>query len=107
MSFRLTNAPATFQQLINELVSEFLDLTVLAYHDGTLIYYEKSSLTRQARLSCTQECQRPQSHFYSFEMGFPARSYRIPQLLRPPSRSIHEPQSNPSRHGMAQSRQRS
>ena len=40
MPFRLTNAPATFQALINNTLREYLDIFVIAYLDNILIYLE-------------------------------------------------------------------
>jgi hypothetical protein len=38
MPFRLTNAPATCQALINNVLREHLDIFVIAYLDNILIY---------------------------------------------------------------------
>src|SRR5438067_1850393 len=38
MSFGLTNAPATFQSLINAMLQEYLDIFMVAYLDDVLIY---------------------------------------------------------------------
>ena len=38
MPFRLTNAPATFQHLINNIFSDLLDICILVYLDDILIY---------------------------------------------------------------------
>ena len=38
MPFRVTNAPATFQCLMNQIFREELDAFVLVYLDGILIY---------------------------------------------------------------------
>ena len=38
MSFGLTNAPASFQELINDTLREYLDIFVLAYLDDILIF---------------------------------------------------------------------
>jgi Reverse transcriptase (RNA-dependent DNA polymerase) len=38
MPFGLTNTPATFQQLINDTLREYLDDFVLAYLDNVLIF---------------------------------------------------------------------
>ena len=40
MTFGLTNAPATFQNFINDLLCPFLDLFVTAYLDDILIFSE-------------------------------------------------------------------
>ena len=45
MSFELTNAPATFQALINTTLCKYLDLYVTAYLDDILIY-TKSTLKK-------------------------------------------------------------
>ena len=38
MPFRLTNAPSTFQDMMNHVLSDVLDIGVLAYMDDILIY---------------------------------------------------------------------
>ena len=38
MPFRLINAPASFQSLINDMLREFLNETTLAYIDDILVY---------------------------------------------------------------------
>jgi len=38
MSFGLTNAPSTFQDMMNHMLSDVLDVGVLAYMDDILIY---------------------------------------------------------------------
>ena len=38
MPFRLTNAPAAFQRLMNNIFSDLLDICVLVYLDDILIY---------------------------------------------------------------------
>jgi hypothetical protein len=38
MPFRLTNAPAVCQALINNVLREHLDITVVAYLDDILVY---------------------------------------------------------------------
>jgi len=38
MPFRLTNAPSTFQEMMNHVFSDLLDIGVLAYMDDILIY---------------------------------------------------------------------
>ena len=40
MPFRLTNAPATFQSYINNVLREYLDVFVTVYIDDILIYLE-------------------------------------------------------------------
>jgi Reverse transcriptase (RNA-dependent DNA polymerase) len=41
LPFGLTNAPATFQRLINEMLYEYLDDFVIAYLDDILISTDK------------------------------------------------------------------
>jgi hypothetical protein len=38
MAFRMTNAPASFQNMINEIFKDMINLGVVAYIDDTLIY---------------------------------------------------------------------
>ena len=38
MSFRLTNAPATFMDLMNKVFKEYLDLFVIVFIDDIIIY---------------------------------------------------------------------
>ena len=40
MLFRLTNALATFQELINNVLRPYLDIFIIAYLDDILIYLE-------------------------------------------------------------------
>jgi Reverse transcriptase (RNA-dependent DNA polymerase) len=40
MSFRLINAPATFQLLVNDTLKGYLDIFYVAYLDDILIYSE-------------------------------------------------------------------
>ena len=47
MSFGLTNAPATFQALINITLQAYLDIFVIAYLDNILVY-TKSTLKKHA-----------------------------------------------------------
>ena len=42
MLFGLTNAPATFQALINTTLCKYLDIFVTAYFDDILIYTKKT-----------------------------------------------------------------
>ncbi len=44
MLFGLTNAPATFQSLINNTLREQLDKTVLVYLDNILVYTKSNNL---------------------------------------------------------------
>ena len=41
MPFSLTNAPSTFQDMMNHIFSDILDLDVIAYMDDILIYTQK------------------------------------------------------------------
>ena len=47
MPFELTNAPATFQSLINTTLQKFLDILVTAYLDNILVY-TKSTMKEYA-----------------------------------------------------------
>ena len=38
MPFKLTNAPATMQALVNDVLREYLDVFYIAYLDDILIY---------------------------------------------------------------------
>ena len=38
MSFRLTNAPATFQAFINNILRKYLDIFIIIYLNNILIY---------------------------------------------------------------------
>lgn len=38
MPYRLTNAPAVFQSMINKIFSDMLNLFVIAYIDNILVY---------------------------------------------------------------------
>ncbi len=40
MPFGLTNAPATFQDYINKILTEKLNVFVIVYHDNIFIYTE-------------------------------------------------------------------
>src|SRR5271156_1802505 len=40
MPFKLTNAPATYQALINDTLRQYLDDFIIAYLDNILIYSE-------------------------------------------------------------------
>ena len=43
MPFSLTNAPAVFQQFMNIIFSDFLDVCVVIYLDDILIYLNSMS----------------------------------------------------------------
>jgi len=43
MLFGLTNAPSTFQDMMNHMFSDMLDLEVLVYMDDILIYTQNKS----------------------------------------------------------------
>ena len=47
MLFSLTNAPITFQQFINDIFSNFLDVCVVIYLDDILIYSNNMSKHHQ------------------------------------------------------------
>ena len=43
MSFRLSNAPASFQGYINKILAEKLDIVIIVYLDDILIYTKDQS----------------------------------------------------------------
>ena len=43
MPFKLTNAPAICQQMINDALRDLLDITVVAYFNDILVYSEDSA----------------------------------------------------------------
>jgi len=43
MPFGLTNAPSTFQDMMNHVLSDLLDVGVLAYMDDILVYASTKS----------------------------------------------------------------
>jgi hypothetical protein len=47
MLFRLTNAPASFQRWMNEVLSDYLDIFCIAYLDDMLIYSDNPTQHRQ------------------------------------------------------------
>jgi hypothetical protein len=42
MPFRLTNAPTTFQSIINKALHEYLDIFVTTYLDNILVYSRRT-----------------------------------------------------------------
>ena len=40
MPFGLTNAPSAFQQFINEVLGDLLDVCVITYLDNILVYLD-------------------------------------------------------------------
>jgi hypothetical protein len=58
MPFRIANAPASFQNMSNEIFKNMINLGVVAYIDDILIYSqikeEHEKLTKE-RLSCLQK----------------------------------------------------
>ena len=55
MPFRLTNAPATFQLVINNALHEYLRIFVTAYLDDVLVY---SSGTREKHVKHVKKVLR-------------------------------------------------
>jgi hypothetical protein len=47
MLFRLTNAPATYQALINNMLREHLNIFIIAYLDNILIYSQSEEEHRK------------------------------------------------------------
>ena len=77
MSFRLTNAPATFQTYINNVLREYLDVFVVIYLDNILVYSKNEqkhkkhireilTVLRNADLRIKSE----KSQFYQTEIEF-------------------------------------
>src|SRR5260221_3888249 len=50
MPFSLTNAPAVFQQFINEVLGNLLDVCVIGYLDDILVYSDSVDQHQEARL---------------------------------------------------------
>ncbi len=49
MSFSLTNTPATFQELVNNILRERLDQTILIYLDNILIFTKLQDLAKHVK----------------------------------------------------------
>jgi hypothetical protein len=47
MLFRLTNAPATYQALVNNILREHLNIFIIAYLDNILIYLQSKEEHRK------------------------------------------------------------
>ncbi|KAK3544142.1 hypothetical protein QTP86_002969 [Hemibagrus guttatus] len=62
MPFRLTNAPAVFQSLINEMFQDILGKWVIAYIDDILVY--STSLEEHARHVRAVLSRLQQNHLY-------------------------------------------
>ena len=50
MPMGLTNAPATFQAVINGVLHEFLDVFVLVYLDDVLVYTKETEADHQEKV---------------------------------------------------------
>ena len=50
MPFSLTNSPAVFQQFINEVLGNLLDVCVIGYLDDILVYSDSVDQHQEARL---------------------------------------------------------
>ncbi len=49
MSFSLTNTPTTFQELVNNILRERLDQTILIYLDNILIFTKLQDLAKHVK----------------------------------------------------------
>lgn len=47
MSFRLTNAPATFQHFVKDFLKEYVNMFCTAYHDDIFIYSDNLTEHKQ------------------------------------------------------------
>ena len=77
MPFRLTNAPATFQSYINNVLREYLDVFVTVYIDNILIYSENKEEhrvhVRKVLTALNKEgiqLKQEKSEFHKQEIGF-------------------------------------
>ena len=77
MSFRLTNAPATFQGFINYALWDLLDICYIAYLDDILIYSDNDTEHMEhvwAVLKCLQEhglyIKLEKCEFHTWRVGF-------------------------------------
>lgn len=60
MSFELTNAPATFMDLMNQIFKSFLDILVIVFIDDFLVYSrseEEHANHQRAVLQMLQQCK--------------------------------------------------
>jgi hypothetical protein len=77
MPFNLTNAPASFQALINDIFREYLDIFVVIYLDDILIYstnkknhIKQVNLVFKALEKAGMRINGPKYTFYAKEMEF-------------------------------------
>ena len=54
MSFGLANAPATFQNIMNEIFRDMIDLGIVIYLDDILIYSE----SKQDHIALVKQVQK-------------------------------------------------
>jgi hypothetical protein len=77
MPFSLTNAPANFQALINDILREYLDIFVVAYLDDILIYstnekdhIKQVNLVLETLEKASMRINGPKCTFHTKEMEF-------------------------------------
>jgi len=63
MPFRLTNSPAAFQRMMNEIFSDLLDLSVLVYLDDILVYSDTLDEHRDHVREVLRQLQK--NHLYA------------------------------------------
>jgi hypothetical protein len=78
MSFRLTNAPASFQEFINDTLWPFMAIFCTAFLDNILIYCRQSNGPQGTHQSSNDHTERSRTIPESGEMQFPSARSQIP-----------------------------
>ena len=76
MPFGLTNAPVVFQQFMNDIFSNLLDVCVMIYLDDILIYSNSIQISLACKRS-TQASLQGWSLYQSREMWIPLRVSKV------------------------------